>query len=229
MTPPPIVAPSTAPNSMTADANFDYFFTFLVFGLPILIAMAFLISYLEPKLKKHEDAHPKFVKLLRMIKIAIFTLWGYLVLSGIGAAIFGPPARGWNWIMLFYAPVLVAIMYISCRLLKLLPVNFWKQLFDWLKIAAIAGSILLIIAGPFVFIIEIFRWLKFGNWPSWSFVEALTFVGLSAPKTSWVGIDKIIGFFLNLPAFFGISIVGLICLTAVNWLFNQLSETETAN
>jgi hypothetical protein len=65
------------------------------------------------------------------------------------------------------------------------------------KMEALYGYFML--PGPALLVWQAYRWLKDGYWTAVPVSKALIYMGCPPPMVSWVGLQKIIDWLLNIP------------------------------
>jgi hypothetical protein len=68
----------------------------------------------------------------------------------------------------------------------------------------------LLLPGPALLVWQAYRWLKDGYWTEVPASTALTYMGCPLPMVSWIGLQKIIDWLLDIPTsliLFGLSII----------------------
>lgn len=90
----------------------------------------------------------------------------------------------------------------------------WFGLAAGLACLGFFGVPVLIIGG------QVLDWLKQGEWTPFPFWKLAEIVGISRPRVDWLGVQKMIDWFYDLPAAVGLCLLGVAFL----WLGGTLLE-----
>lgn len=82
-------------------------------------------------------------------------------------------------------------------------------------------------AGPFLILgWQAVTWLKNGYWPSLSASSVLEKLDWPYPTVSWLGVQKLIDWFLALPAAAALPLVGMVCLLVAGAVLSPFQNSR---
>jgi hypothetical protein len=61
---------------------------------------------------------------------------------------------------------------------------------------------------PAFLVYQIYFWLRYGEWPTFPLAWTFSYLHLPYPTTDWIGVNRLIDYFMDIPTSFAALIVG---------------------